>query len=234
MNNKLLIHKSVNISEDYLKFISFIHPQFEYVMDISTYDNPHTNGIILCCRHDDNTINKLNVITDKWVIVDNSRFDVDLSTNDGLVKNLLPLHYIKLKKDDKLKIVNSLKYDVLLEKVKLCLISNCPLEVNDIEDSSVYELFVSILGTRDVLNTVFFNTVNKQNVKSITSSILTFLNKVQSQSINGASPHYASLIIQSNRRYGKRIKKSICRFVHSKANREAALYNLLTDLNREN
>ena len=103
-----------------------------------------------------------------------------------------------------------------------------------LEDQSVYLLYNSILGTRDVLNNVFFTTVNKSNALSISSSILTFLIKVQTNNVRGASPHYANLIMQSNKRYGKKIKQAICRFVKSRLNREAALYNLLTDLNKAN
>lgn len=234
MNDKLLLHKSVNIHEDHLSFMSFIHPSFEYVKDLNSYDNLHTNGIIFCGKSSDESIEKLNSITDKWVIVDNHHFDVDLTTNDSLLKNLLPVQYIKLRKEDKLKLISTMKYDCLLEQIKACLISNGSIHVDDSEDQSVYLLYNSILGTQDVLNSVFFTTVNKNNATSITSSILTFLNKVQTQNIRGASSHYANLIIQSNKRYGKKIRPAICRFVRSKASKEAALYNLLTDLNKAN
>lgn len=234
MNNKLLLNKSVNIRDDYLGFISFIHPCFDYVSDISSYDNPRTNGIIFCGKHNDAIINSLSTITKKWVIVDNQFFDVDLTTNEGLIKHILPVHYAKLKKEDKLNLINSLKYDQLLEQIKICLVSGSSIQLDSTEDQSVYYLFNSILGTQDVLNSVFFTTVNKTNVISITSSLLTFLNKVQSKNIYGASSHYANLIIQSNIRYGKKIQKAIYRFVRSKANKEVALYNLLIDLNKAN
>lgn len=234
MNDKLLLHKSVNIQEDHLSFISFIHPSFEYVKDLNSYDNIYTNGIILCGKNSDTSIEKLNSITDKWIIVDTHRFDIDLTTNEGLLKNLLPLQYIKLRNEDKLKFINMMKYDCLLDQIKACLINNGSIQVDDSENQSVYLLYNSILGTQDVLNNVFFTTVDKNNVTSITSSILTFLNKVQTQNIRGASSHYANLIIQSNKRYGKKIRQAICRFVRSKANKEVALYNLLIDLNKAN
>ena len=234
MNDRLLLHKSVNISDNYLNFMSFIHPNFEYVKDLNSYDNIHTDGIIFCGKNSNESIDKLNSITDKWIIVDTRNFDVDLTTNDGLLKNLLPIYYIKLKNEGKLQFIQTMKYDHLLEQIKISLISNSLFQLDESESQSVYLLFSSILGTQDVLNNVFFTTVNKFNVASITSSLLTFLNKVQSQNIRNASSHYANLIIQSNRRYGKRIKPAIYRFVRSKANKEAALYNLLTDLNKVN
>ena len=52
------------------------------------------------------------------------------------------------------------------------------------------------------------------------------------QNVRGMSQHYANLIIQSNRRYGKRIKSAISKFVKSSTNKEMSLYKLLTDLNR--
>jgi hypothetical protein len=134
--------------------------------------------------------------------------------------------------DNNCELINMMKYDSLLDQVKTCLINNGSIKVDDSEDQSVYLLYNSILGTQDVFNNVFFTAVNKNNIISITSSILTFLNKVQTQNIRGASSHYANLIIQSNKRYGKKIRQAICRFVRSKASKEAALYNLLTDLNK--
>ena len=234
MNDRLLLHKSVNIQGDYVKFISFIHPHFEYVEDLSSYDNPRTNGIVFIGNSSDESRKTLNSITSNWIIVDNHHFDVDLTTNEGLLKNLLPVQYIKIKNDDKLKLIQLVRYDQFLDLIKLSLISNEPIKLDLLEDQSVYLLYNSILGTRDVLNNVFFTTVNKSNALSISSSILTFLIKVQTNNVRGASPHYANLIMQSNKRYGKKIKQAICRFVKSKLNREAALYNLLTDLNKAN
>lgn len=234
MNDRLLLHKSINIQGDYVKFISFIHPHFEYVEDLSSFDNPRTNGIIFIGKSSDESRKTLNSITSNWIIVDSHHFDVDLTTNEGLLKNLLPVQYIKIKNDDKLKLIQLLRYDQFLDLIKISLISNEPIKLDLLEDQSVYLLYNSILGTRDVLNNVFFTTVNKSNALSISSSILTFLIKVQTNNVRGASPHYANLIMQSNKRYGKKIKQAICRFVKSRLNREAALYNLLTDLNKAN
>lgn len=234
MNDRLLLHKSVNIQGDYVKFISFIHPHFEYVEDLSSYDNPRTNGIVFIGNSSDESRKTLNSITSNWIIVDSHHFDVDLTTNEGLLKNLLPVQYIKIKNDDKLKLIQLVRYDQFLDLIKISLISNEPIKLDLLEDQSVYLLYNSILGTRDVLNNVFFTTVNKSNALSISSSILTFLIKVQTNNVRGASPHYANLIMQSNKRYGKKIKQAICRFVKSRLNREAALYNLLTDLNKAN
>ena len=234
MNDRLLLHKSVNIQVDYVKFISFIHPHFEYVEDLRSYDNPRTNVIVFIGKSSDESRKILNSITSNWIIVDSHHFDVDLTTNEGLLKNLLPVQYIKIKNDDKLKLIQLVRYDQFLDLIKISLISNEPIKFDLLEDQSVYLLYNSILGTRDVLNNVFFTTVNKSNALSISSSILTFLIKVQTNNVRGASPHYANLIMQSNKRYGKKIKQAICRFVKSRLNREAALYNLLTDLNKAN
>jgi len=234
MNNNLLLRKRINFPKQYIEFLHFIHPQFEIVEDIDSYDNGISNGIIYTGNYSNDLIDKLNRFTDNWIIVNAHHFDEDLTTNDGLVKNLLPLHYIRAKNLNKegFSIYNNISYDLLLEKVKNCLISNTQLILDDSSDVSVYSLFSSILGTQDILNNEFFNLVNKDNVSLVTSSVLTFLNKVQTQNIRGSSAHYANLIIQSNRRYGKRIKQAISKFIKSKSNKEVSLYNLLTDLNR--
>lgn len=232
MNNNLLLRKRINFPKQNIEFLHFIHPRFEIVEDIDSYDNPFTNGIIYTGIYGNDLIGKLNSITNKWIIINAHHFDLDLSTNDGLVKNLLPLHYIKLKNSkDACSFVYNISYEALLDKIKISLINNSQLQVDESSDQSVYNLFVSILSTPDVLNNVYFNTVNKNNVSLIISSILTFLNRVQSQNIKGASVNYARLISQSNKRYGKKIKQAISRFVRSKSNKEIALYNLLTDLN---
>ena len=234
MNDKLLLQKKINFNKDYIGFLNFIHPNFEIIDDLSKEYNPHSLGIIYTGQFDCDTVEVLKSITSNWITVNAHHFDLDLTTNEGLIKNLLPIHYVRLKnsKTNELALYNNMSYDVLLEKIKLCLISNLPLSCADEEDHSVYGLYQAILGTPDVLNYTFFNLVNKSNVSLITSSLLTFLNKVQTQSIRGASVYYARLITQSNKRYGKRIKQAVSTFVKSKANKEIALYQLVTDLNR--
>jgi len=236
MNDKLLLQKRINFPKDekHIRFLNFIHPGYEIVNNINDYDNPTPSGIIYVGQYEDNIVERLNRITSNWIIVNEHHNDVDLSTNDGLIKNLLPLHYVQLKnsKLDDINVYHKMEYDVLLEKIKYCLINNSLQTDDNSTDTSVYNLFAAILGTPDVLNREFFNIVSKKNVSLVTSSLLTFLNKVQSQNIKGASVHYARLITQSNQRYGKRIKQAVCKFVKSKANKEVALYNLLSDLNK--
>lgn len=236
MNDKLLLQKRINFPKDekHIRFLNFIHPGFEIVHNINEYDNPCPIGIIYVGQYEDSLIDRLNCITSNWIVVNEHHNDVDLSTNDGLIKNLLPIHYVQLKnsKTDDISVYYKMEYDTLLEKIKYCLINNS-LQANECSaDTSVYSLFAAILGTPDVLNREFFNIVSRNSVSLVTSSLLTFLNKVQSHNIKGASVHYARLITQSNQRYGKRIKQAVCRFVKSKANKEVALYNLLSDLNK--
>lgn len=236
MNDKLLLQKRINFPKDdkHIRFLNFLHPGFEIVTNIDEYENPYPTGIIYIGQYEDHLIDKLNAITNRWIVVNEHHSDLDLSTNDGLLKHLLPLHYVKLKnsKTNEIGVYHKMEYDTLLEKIKYCLINNT-LQADDYSaDSSVYNLFAAILGTPDVLNREFFSIVSKKNVSLVTSSLLTFLNKVQAQNIKGASVHYARLITQSNQRYGKRIKQAICKFVKSKANKEVALHNLLSDLNR--
>ena len=44
--------------------------------------------------------------------------------------------------------------------------------------------------------------------------------------------YYANLIIESYNRYGKHIKSGICKYLTSKANKEIALFHLLSYLNK--
>ena len=231
MNSKLLIQKKINIQPQYIEFLNFIHPDYEIITDIDEYDNPFPIGIIYTGKYVDGITEKLNSITPNWIIVSNSHYECDLSTKQGLLKYLLPLYYYRLEKE-KNHVYDSVSYDTLIEKIKVSLITNSNLRFDEEDSNSVYPLFAAILGTPNILNEVFFTTVCKENVGYITSSILTFLNNVITQNVRGMSPHYANLIIQSNRRYGKRIKSAISKFVKSSANKEMSLYKLLTDLNR--
>jgi hypothetical protein len=232
MNDKLLLHKKINIQKQYIGFLKFLHPNFDYVEDLNNYYNPSVYGIIYIGKFSDQNLKKLKDITDSWIIVSDKAFDVDLTTNENLVKHLLPLDYIKINKTKESRIYNTLSYAELLDKVKICLLNNMPLCIEQEFDQSVFNLFAAVLGTPDILNYEFFNLVNKHNVSLITSSLLTFLNKVQSNNTKEASVCYARLITQSNKRYGKRIKNAILNFVRSRSNKEIALYKLLTDLNR--
>jgi hypothetical protein len=233
MNEKLLLQKKINFPMQYINFLKFIHPYFSIISSFEEYDYGSSNGIIYIGKLTSTTVDELNSITNKWIIVNEKEFDYDLTTNDGLIKNLLPIYYSKLKQSkESFSTIYSISYEALIEKIKICLINNTELTFDDVLDQSVFNLFVAILGTRDVLNFEFFNLVNDKNILLITSSVLTFLNKVQTQNINGASIHYSRLIIQSYKRYGKRIKQAVYKFVKSKANRQIALYHLLIDLNR--
>jgi hypothetical protein len=235
MNDKLLLQKRIKFPKQSIGFLNFIHPGYEIVEDISEYANPLPVGIIYTGVYSDDIVSKLNSITKKWIIVNDHHYDLDLSTSEGLLKSLLPLQYTKLKnsKTDSLYVYTKMGYDSLLEKVKTSLVSNMPLTHDNVAEQHVFSLFSSILGTRDVLNAEYFTLVNKHNVSAVTSAILTFLNKVQTNKVCGEKIPYARLIIQSNKRYGKRIHSAICRFVKSKASKEIALYNLLNDLNSQ-
>lgn len=233
MNDKLLLRQKVNIPIQHVKFLNFIHPHFKPVEKIDEFDDIYTNGIIYTGVLHDDTISKIEQYTRNWIIVNNHRFDIDLSTNENLIKYILPINYIQIKKNnDLLSECNKVKYELLLEKIKLCLIDNRPLSFNEDNDNSIYCLFQAILTTPQKLAEYYFNIVDRNNISVITSSILTFLTKVQTQNTSGSSIYYARLINQSYKRYGKYIKSGIYKFVESKANREIALYNLLSYLNR--
>lgn len=232
MGNCLLLKKRVLIKPNYIEFLRFIHPHFAIVDDIYVYDNPNTQGIIYTGKCTSDIENRLNKITDKWIIVSGNAFNVDLSTNDGLVKNILPISYTQLKSNNDLEKLYKISYDELLEKVKVSLITGTHISLTDTVESSVYQLFSAIICSEDVLNKVFFSIVNKDNISYILSSVLRFLGKVQSLNVKNESGWYSRLITQSNYRYGKKIKPAINTFIKSKANKEVALHQLLLKLNR--
>lgn len=239
MNSKLLLRHRVNIPNQYIGFLQFLHPNFELVdgkeVKWSAYDNPNPVGIIYADELQSDTIEQLDRLTKNWIIVNSHHFDDDISSNEGLFKTILPISYAQIKKNlkkDMIPVYNTMDYGTLIEKIKVCLIDNSQLQSDSVTKQSVYNLFAAILGTPDVLNTIYFNMVNSSNVSRIASSILTFLNKVQSQKIANEPVYYARLISQSNKRYGKFIKQGIHNFVKSNANLEIALYQLLSFLNK--
>lgn len=236
MNSNLLVRHCINFPIQYIGFLNFIHPHFEIVDSIDLYDNPMPNGIIYTGQWTDDIKDRLNRITSNWIIVNAHHFDLDLSTNEGLVKNILPIHYVQIKnravKESSTPVYNTMEYWSLLDKVKLCLIDNSQLQCDKFSEYSVYSLYTAILGTPDVLNSVYFNIVDSNNVQRIASSILSFLIKVQSQQVNVSSVYYARLIAQSYRRYGKYIKQGVSNFVKSKSTLEVSLYQLLAFLNK--
>ena len=235
MNDKLLIRHFVNISQQHIGFLSYIHPNFDLVEDINSYDNPCPIGIIYIGQLVDDLTSKLDRITKNWIVVNNHKYDDDLTTNDGLLKALLPVYYASsmsnIKKGEA-PAYKTMDYNSIIEKIKICLIDGSKLKKEDCEDQSVYNLFASILCSYDVLNHVYFNMVTPNNIRFITSSVLSFLNKVQNQQISHLNPHYARLLLQSYRRYGKYIKQAVANFVKSDVRPEIALHKLLTFLNR--
>ena len=239
MNSKLLLRHRVNIQNQYIGFLQFLHPNFELVDGInvkwSEYDNPNPVGIIYADELHSDTVEQLDSLTSNWIIVNGHHFDDDISSNEGLYKAILPISYAQIKKSLKkgdIPVYNTMDYGTLIEKIKVCLIDHSQMQSDSVTNQSVYNLFAAILGTPDVLNTIYFNMVDSSNVSRVASSILTFLNKVQLQKISNESVYYARLISQSNKRYGKFIKQGIYKFVKSNANLEIALHQLLLFLNR--
>lgn len=232
MNDKLLLRKRVNISN--IEFLQFLHPNFDFVKDLDEYDNPFPDGIIYIGNSINNLTDRLNTITSNWIIVNNHIYDIDLSTNEGLLKYLLPLQYNKLNKPSKDNnyMYKHISYDALLDKIKKCLIDGSQLSFDDDTQQSMYNLFKSILLPVNDFASVYFNIITKENINLATSSILSFLNKVQYKILPKDNIYYANLILESNRRYGKHIKTGICNFIKSKTNKEIALFQLLSYLNR--
>lgn len=159
MNSKLLLKKKISFRKEYIEFLSFLHPDFEYVEDLDAYDNPMPLGIIYTGQYNDDTVNRLNRITPNWIIVNAHHYDLDLSTSEGLLKNLLPIQYAQLRdskskdsKNNELFVYKEMSYEILLEKIKYCLISNAKLTYDNTAEQSVYSLFAAILGTPEVLN----------------------------------------------------------------------------------
>lgn len=233
MNNKLLLNKTVSIND--IQFLQFLHHDFDVVSDIYEYDNPCPAGIIYVGKTVEDLQSKLESITHSWIIVNNHKFDVDLTTNDGIIKNILPLQYIKLAsrlKDKHSSVDKIMSYDECLDKVKICLINCAPFTVDEDNKTSVYELFRSILFPQTTFEKVYFETVTRENVNLIASSMLSILCRVQSKSVPRDKPHYARLITESNTRYGKYIKQAIYKYATSRAKKEVALFQLLSFLNK--
>lgn len=233
MNSQLLLKHKVNLSKQYISLLNFIHPDFCTISNIDQY-NSNMAGIIYNGEFYIGLTQKLNELTNNWIILSSKTYDTDLTTNEGLVKYLMPISYAKLKNvydDNRKHVYNNISYDTLLEKIKFCLINNTPLTFNQTENN-VYNLFCAILSSYDILTNQYFSMVDESNIDYITLSILTFLSKVQINSVNGLSNGYASLIKRSNMKYGKYIRFGIATFVKSKANKIIALYNLLTYLNK--
>lgn len=235
MNDKLLLRHKVNISSNNIYFLNFIHPHYEIIDNLDDYENPKVLGIIYTGKVSENTVSHLNSLTKNWIIINEKDFDVDLTSNEGLVKSLLPVYYNKIKTctpKNEIPVYNRISYESLIEQIKCMLISGEPIKEESRSNSSVYTLFESILSTPLNLSRVYFSIVNDKNINILVSAIFTFLSKVQTKSVYRENANYARLIEMSNKRYGKYIKSGILKYAVSKCKKELALYNLLTYLNQ--
>lgn len=251
MNCNFLIKKRVKFPIENIEFLNFIFPHFDIIgkqldklsgfinrsSSLEDYHNHNCDGIIIFTDSiESDFMDQLNVLTDKWIIISDVKCDIDLSTNESMLKHFMPFHYLKLNKmskDGEVNVYNTVTYSELLEKIKVCLIENKSIAFSTRNDcDNMSQLFASILQQSDRFNSIYFSTVNSNNVAYVTSSVLTFLGKVQSNSTKGESAGYSQLITLSHSRYGKHIKNAVKNFVVSKANAEISLYNLLSYLNK--
>ena len=234
MCSRLFIGHVVNIKSMYVNFLQYIHPHSEILSSLSGYDRPDSNGIIYTGNYSDDIKEQLSRITSDWIIVNAHHYDIDLTTNEGLYKNTLPLHFLqdtkKIKKEE-VPAYKRVDYETLIDYIKLSLVCNTSLNIDDTANNSLYRLFVAILGVPDMLSITYFKILSGVNINVITSSVLTFLTRVNEQQYLGVSTSYARLISQSHQRYGKRIKSGILNYIKSKAKPEISLYQLLLYLN---
>lgn len=234
MCSRLFVGHVVNIKNTYVNFLQYIHPHFEIVSNLDGYDRPDSNGIIYTGNYNDGIKEYLSRITPSWIIVNAHHYDIDLTTNEGLYKSTLPLHFFhdtKKSKKEEVPAYKKVVYDELIDYIKLSLICNTPLNIDDTTSRSLYSLFVAILGVPDMLSLTYFKMLDDVSINVIISSVLTFLTRVNEQQYLGVSTAYARLISQSHQRYGKRIKGGILRYIKSKAKPEISLYQLLLYLN---
>ena len=139
---------------------------------------------------------------------------------------------LKSSKDKYFSVNKLMSYDECLEKVKVCLIDGSPFTIDNDKQISVYDLFKSILLPPNTFEKIYFNTVTKDNINIVSSSVLSFLTRVLYKDLPKSNPHYARIITDSNIRYGKYIKHAVYKYVTSKSKKEIALFQLLSFLNR--
>lgn len=216
-----LLKKKIKIEDPYL--LLFFYPSFHFITDLKQ-NIDYSDGVIYKGTITDSIVTKLNLLTSGKYILISDFADIVLEKPSKFIEVFYPVLENNKEKYDNYPLdqfIPILKQYYLLQK-RIPLLKE--------EESSIFRLFKSLLGSKSLLQKEYFNLLESVPVNTLSSSILTFLIKVKEQSYNNCSSSYKKVIYSANLKFGGKIKQSIIEYIESDQKPEIALWSLLENL----
>ena len=217
-----LLKKKVSVSDPY--FLLFLYPNFHFVSDLRQ-PLDYSQGVLFKGTITDSIVNKLNIITSGRYILLSEFADVTLQKPSDYITVFFP------SLSDKATQYDTYDLEVFLPLFKQYIILQKKPPVLKEEESSTFQLFKSLLGSKIDLQKEYFTLLETQSPKVIASSVLTFLIKVKEQNLSNCTPTYKKLLNSAYLKFGSKIKPAVRQYIDSDQKPEISLWVLLETLN---
>ena len=216
-----LIGKKVAITDPYL--LQFFYPRFTVVSDLSQPID-YSKGVIYTGQLLGSVQQKLTWITRGLFIIVSPYGDIKLETPQDYIKAFMPKFenisdkYLDYPIDEFIPLLK--QYWILQRRILYYKESN----------QGVYALYRAMSSSKYEMYTAYFSLLKDMPINHIASSVLTFLQRVQTQNYDGASSGYKLSINKAYLKFGKKIRQAVLQYVKSNQSPEVALLFLLDSL----
>lgn len=216
-----LIGKKVSIRDPYL--LQFFYPRFSIVSDLSQPID-YSKGVIYTGLISESTIQKLTWMTKGMFIIISSYGDIILEKPQDFIINIFP------KFSDIADKYSDYPLEGFIPVFKQHWLLQRRIVYYKEENQGVYALYRAMSSSKNEMYQAYFSLLERAPIHNIISSVLTFIQRVQSQNYDGASSEYKVSINKAYLKFGSKIGPSVLKYVKSKQSPEIALLFFMEDL----
>ena len=184
----------------------------------------YSDGVIYKGTVTDSIVKKLDFLTSGKYIILSEFADMILQKPSEYISVFFPS--LKEKSEQ----YNNYDLETFLPLLKQYYILQKKPPILKEEESGTFQLFRSLVGSKQDLQKEYFNLLEITNIKVISSSVLTFLLKVKEQNYNNCSSSYKKLLNSAYLKFGSKIKPAVKQYIESEQKPEVALWFLLETL----
>lgn len=216
-----LIGKRVSISDPYL--LQFFYPRFSVVPDLSQPID-YSKGVIYTGLISESTLQKLTWMTKGMFIVISSYGDIVLEKPQDFITHIFP------KFSDIADKYSDYPLEEFIPVFKQYWLLQRRIIYYKEENHGVYALYRAMSSSKNEMYAAYFSLLERAPIHSIISSVLTFIQRVQTQNYDGASSEYKISINKAYLKFGSKIDLSVLKYIKSNQSPEIALLFFMEDL----
>ena len=217
----ILLKKKVSIYDPFL--LLFFYPSYTLVSDINSCID-YSKGVVYTGNVNDNILKRLELLTMGNYILLSEFPEISLQKPSDFISTFFP--HIKQKKDA----YDVYSMDEFIPLLKKYFILKKTPPLPESEDISIFQLYKSMLSSKTVFEKEYISLLDKMSANVISSSLLTFLLKVETQNYTNCSPSYKKLINSAYLKFGNKITSCVREFLESSQKTEISTFMLIESL----